>query len=58
MTKRKIILILGIFDHHSQGSRGIGLFNMERRQKQLYGFGLHIDSSQNEGIKVSFRAMK
>ncbi|WP_328517116.1 hypothetical protein [Paenibacillus radicis (ex Xue et al. 2023)] len=33
MNKEKLHTLL---DHHSQGSRGIGLFNTERRLKQLY----------------------
>lgn len=35
--------------------RGIGLINIDRRLKQLYGHGLQITSVKGEGTKVSFR---
>jgi sensor histidine kinase YesM len=33
---------------------GIGLFNTNRRLKQLYGHGLQIESKPNQGTKISF----
>jgi sensor histidine kinase YesM len=35
-------------------ANGIGLFNTNRRLKQIFGKGLHIESKPNDGTKVSF----
>ncbi|MCM3762189.1 ATP-binding protein [Alkalihalobacillus oceani] len=36
-------------------TKGVGLYNTDRRLKQLYGHGLSIQSTPNEGTTVSFR---
>lgn len=37
---------------------GIGIINTDRRLKQLYGTGLHIESYPNEGTAISFSILK
>lgn len=39
---------------NSQDRKGIGLKNIDRRLKQLFSKGLHIDSSYNQGTTISF----
>ncbi|WP_312470536.1 ATP-binding protein [Neobacillus sp.] len=40
---------------HPDKTRGIGLLNTDRRLKQLYGKGLHIESVLGQGTTVSFQ---
>ncbi|MBH5319664.1 histidine kinase [Paenibacillus sp. GSMTC-2017] len=40
--------------HHSESS-GVGLRNIERRLKQLFGHGLSIQSSQGKGTEIRMR---
>ncbi|GFZ85404.1 hypothetical protein GCM10008018_34380 [Paenibacillus marchantiophytorum] len=42
-----------LLDPHP-GRRGIGLYNTHSRLKQLYGTGLHIQSTVSQGTTVSF----
>ncbi|MCR8630549.1 ATP-binding protein [Paenibacillus radicis (ex Xue et al. 2023)] len=42
----------------SDWKRGIGLLNTDRRLKQLFGQGLQIASSSNEGTRVAFTVIK
>ncbi|MEC0240658.1 ATP-binding protein [Paenibacillus dokdonensis] len=43
-----------VLDNRLEGRSGIGLFNTDRRLKQIYGRGLQIRSVLNEGTIVSF----
>ncbi|WP_235533171.1 hybrid sensor histidine kinase/response regulator [Paenibacillus sp. Leaf72] len=43
-----------ILDSRLEGRAGIGLFNTDRRLKQIYGKGLQIRSVPNQGTIVSF----
>lgn len=43
-----------VLDSQLEGKAGIGLFNTDRRLKQIYGRGLQIRSVLNEGTTVSF----
>ncbi len=43
-----------VLDGRLEGRAGIGLFNTDRRLKQIYGKGLQIRSALNEGTMVSF----
>ena len=45
-------------DHHPEERKGIGLLNIDRRLKQLYGKGLSIESTPNQGTVVSFQIYK
>ncbi|WP_203363355.1 ATP-binding protein [Bacillus sp. REN10] len=47
-----------VLDGKIDSSRGIGLFNTNRRLQQTYGKGLQIHSSVNEGTEVSFTIPK
>ncbi|WP_235886091.1 ATP-binding protein [Paenibacillus cymbidii] len=48
-----------ILERRSAAERnGIGLINTDRRLKQLYGQGLHIESRPGHGTTVSFRIVK
>lgn len=49
MTPEKLSLLL-----MPEGNRGIGLWNIDKRLKQLYGKGLIIESAQGKGTRVSF----
>jgi two-component system sensor histidine kinase ChiS len=44
-----------ILESQSRESSGIGLLNVDRRLKQIYGRGLHVHSVLDEGTIVSFR---
>ncbi|MET3655473.1 hybrid sensor histidine kinase/response regulator [Sporosarcina psychrophila] len=44
--------------NNSDGNRGIGLLNTDKRLKQLYGAGLDITSSSNLGTAVRFNIPK
>lgn len=48
----------GLLAPRSESKRGIGLLNTERRLKQLYGRGLHIESRPDQGTTVTFRVYK
>lgn len=43
-----------ILEKRAEATSGIGLFNTDRRLKQLYGQGLNIKSASNQGTTVSF----
>lgn len=43
-----------VLNSRMDGKTGIGLYNTDRRLKQLYGKGLHIRSVPNQGTIVSF----
>jgi len=57
MTSQEIEQIFSV-DHHPEERKGIGLLNIDRRLKQLYGRGLSIESTPNEGTVVSFQIYK
>lgn len=42
-------------DKPSATGRGIGLYNTDRRLKQLYGTGLNIQSAPGQGTSITFR---
>ncbi|MBD0383611.1 hybrid sensor histidine kinase/response regulator [Paenibacillus sedimenti] len=44
-----------LFSPAADKRKGIGVFNTDRRLKQIYGTGLLIKSTPNEGTTVSFR---
>jgi two-component system sensor histidine kinase ChiS len=47
-----------LLENQPDKKRGIGLFNTDRRLKQIYGIGLHIESAVNQGTTVSFKIPK
>jgi len=47
-----------LLDSKLTGRTGIGLINTDRRLKQIYGKGLQIRSSPNQGTVVSFTVTK
>ncbi|WP_338751805.1 sensor histidine kinase [Bacillus sp. FJAT-52991] len=47
-----------VLDGKIDSSRGIGLFNTNRRLQQIYGEGLQIHSSVNMGTEVFFTIPK
>lgn len=46
--------VRSILDGRLKGKKGIGLFNTDRRLRQIYGKGLQIRSVLNQGTIVSF----
>ena len=57
MTSQEIEQIFSM-DRHPEERKGVGLLNIDRRLKQLYGRGLSIESTPNEGTVVSFQIYK
>jgi two-component system sensor histidine kinase ChiS len=53
IKEEKLQLVLG-----KQSNAGIGLRNTDRRLKQMYGKGLHIESAPGQGTVVTFRVPK
>ncbi|KQO17197.1 hybrid sensor histidine kinase/response regulator [Paenibacillus sp. Leaf72] len=47
-----------LLDRSSSEQQGIGLLNVDRRLKQMYGQGLFIQSVSGQGTTVSFKVMK
>ncbi|OPH47411.1 histidine kinase [Paenibacillus ferrarius] len=47
-----------IFERSSDSRQGVGLFNVDRRLKQIYGNGLQIHSFPDQGTTVSFVVAK
>jgi sensor histidine kinase YesM len=45
-------------NHSGKSSGGIGLSNTDRRLKQIYGKGLHIESALGKGTTVTFIVYK
>jgi two-component system sensor histidine kinase ChiS len=43
-----------LFTKTSVGGSGVGLYNTDRRLKQLYGTGLSVTSKPNQGTAISF----
>ncbi len=43
-----------LFQIHSRDRSGVGIYNTDRRLKQLFGNGLHIESEINKGTTISF----
>jgi two-component system sensor histidine kinase ChiS len=48
----------GLLESHSDKKRGIGLFNTDQRLKQMYGMGLQLQSTMDQGTTVSFKIPK
>ncbi len=47
-----------LLDSKSSRRKGVGLFNTDRRLRQLYGKGLEIQSSPDQGTTISFQIPK